>query len=29
MPDLILELAPGVASLSDLLIADRDKERDR
>jgi hypothetical protein len=29
MPDLVLELAPGIASLSDLLIADRDKERNR
>jgi hypothetical protein len=29
MPDLVLELAPGVASLSDLLIAERDKERNR
>ena len=29
MPDLVLELAPEVGSLSDLLIADRDKERNR
>lgn len=29
MPELALELAPGVESLSELLIADRDKERDR
>jgi len=29
MPDLMLELAPDVASLSDLLIEDRDKERRR
>ena len=29
MPDLMLELAPGVESLSDLLIEDRDKERRR
>ncbi|MEV4267440.1 type II toxin-antitoxin system prevent-host-death family antitoxin [Kribbella sp. NPDC049584] len=29
MPDLMLELAPGVDSLSDLLIADRDEERRR
>jgi prevent-host-death family protein len=29
MPELALELAPGVDSLSDLLIADRDKERRR
>jgi prevent-host-death family protein len=29
MPDLILELAPEVESLSDLLIAERDKERRR
>jgi prevent-host-death family protein len=29
MPDLVLELAPGIDSLSDLLIADRDKERNR
>jgi prevent-host-death family protein len=29
MPDVIPELADGVASLSDLVIADRDKERRR
>lgn len=29
MPDLALELAPGVDSLSDLLIAERDSERRR
>jgi prevent-host-death family protein len=29
MPDLILELAPQVDRLSDLLIEDRDKERRR
>ncbi|GAA0940870.1 type II toxin-antitoxin system Phd/YefM family antitoxin [Kribbella koreensis] len=29
MPDLALELAPDVESLSDLLVADRDKERRR
>jgi prevent-host-death family protein len=29
MPDLVLELAPELDSLSDLLIADRDKERRR
>ena len=29
MPDLISELAEGVTSLSDLVIADRDKERNR
>ncbi|TDO58136.1 type II toxin-antitoxin system prevent-host-death family antitoxin [Kribbella sp. NBC_00482] len=29
MPDLMLELAPEVDSLSDLLIEDRDKERRR
>jgi len=29
MPDLMLELAPDVDSLSDVLIADRDKERCR
>ena len=29
MPDLIPELADGVASLSDLIIADRDEERRR
>jgi prevent-host-death family protein len=29
MPDLLLELAPDVESLSDVLIADRDKERRR
>jgi prevent-host-death family protein len=28
-PDLVLELAPELDSLSDLLIADRDKERRR
>jgi prevent-host-death family protein len=29
MPDLALELAPEVESLSDLLVADRDQERRR
>jgi prevent-host-death family protein len=29
MPDLMLDLAPGLDSLSDLLIADRDKDRRR
>lgn len=29
MPDLALELAPEVNSISDLLIADRDRERSR
>jgi prevent-host-death family protein len=29
MPDLIPELAPDVESLSDLLIADREKDRGR
>ena len=29
MPDLELELVPELDSLSDLLIADRDKERCR
>jgi hypothetical protein len=29
MPDVIPELADSVASLSDLVIADRDKERNR
>ncbi len=29
MPDLMLELAPNVASLSDLLIEERDRERRR
>jgi prevent-host-death family protein len=29
MPDLVPELADDVASLSDLVIADRDKERHR
>ncbi|TDD25598.1 type II toxin-antitoxin system prevent-host-death family antitoxin [Kribbella turkmenica] len=29
MPDLVLDLAPGVDSLSELLIEDRDKERRR
>jgi prevent-host-death family protein len=29
MPDLIPELADGVASLSDLIVADRDEERRR
>ncbi|WP_433165759.1 hypothetical protein [Kribbella sp. CA-247076] len=27
MPDLVLDLAPGVDSLSDLLIEGRDEER--
>jgi prevent-host-death family protein len=29
MPDLMLELVPELDSLSDVLIADRDKERRR
>ena len=29
MPDLMVELAPELDSLSDLLIEDRDKERRR
>ncbi|HEY2997790.1 MAG TPA: type II toxin-antitoxin system prevent-host-death family antitoxin [Acidimicrobiales bacterium] len=29
MPDVVPELADDVASLSDLVIADRDKERNR
>jgi prevent-host-death family protein len=29
MPDVLPELADGIASLSDLVIADRDKERHR
>ncbi|MGH2598791.1 MAG: type II toxin-antitoxin system Phd/YefM family antitoxin [Pseudonocardiaceae bacterium] len=29
MPELIHDLAPGPESLADLLIADRDKERNR
>jgi hypothetical protein len=29
MPDPIPALAPGVESLSDILIADRNKERNR
>jgi prevent-host-death family protein len=29
MPDLIPELVPDLPSLADLLIADRNKERDR
>ncbi|GAA0598980.1 type II toxin-antitoxin system prevent-host-death family antitoxin [Kribbella sandramycini] len=29
MPDLMLELAPNVESLSDLLIEERDRERRR
>ena len=29
MPELIDDLAPEIASLSDLLIADRDRERGR
>lgn len=29
MPDLIPDLAPGVASLADLVIAERDTERNR
>lgn len=29
MPDVILDLAPGLASLSDLLLAERDQERNR
>jgi prevent-host-death family protein len=29
MPDVIIELEPGAGSLADLLIADRDAERNR
>ncbi|MGH3896645.1 MAG: type II toxin-antitoxin system Phd/YefM family antitoxin [Pseudonocardiaceae bacterium] len=29
MPELIHDLAPGVESLADLVVADRDKERNR
>lgn len=29
MPDVIPDLAPGVESLADLLVADRDGERNR
>ncbi|MGH3774958.1 MAG: type II toxin-antitoxin system Phd/YefM family antitoxin [Pseudonocardiaceae bacterium] len=29
MPELIPDLAPGVESLADLLVADREKERSR
>jgi prevent-host-death family protein len=29
MPELIVDLAPDVASLSDLVVAERDKERNR
>lgn len=29
MPDLVPDLAPGVESLADLLVADRDRERRR
>jgi prevent-host-death family protein len=29
MPDLMLDLAPEIDSLADVLIADRDKERRR
>lgn len=29
MPDLIHDLAPGLESLADLVVADRDKERNR
>jgi antitoxin (DNA-binding transcriptional repressor) of toxin-antitoxin stability system len=29
MPDVIPDLAPGVESLADLLVADRDRERNR
>ncbi len=29
MPDLIEDLAPDVSSLSDLLISERDRERNR
>lgn len=29
MPELIPDLAPGLESLADLLVADRDKERNR
>jgi hypothetical protein len=29
MPELIHDLAPGLESLADLLVADRDKERNR
>lgn len=29
MPDLVADLAPGVASLADIVVADRDRERGR
>jgi prevent-host-death family protein len=29
MPDVLIDLAPGVDRLADLLIADRDRERNR
>jgi prevent-host-death family protein len=29
MPELIPDLAPGIESLADLVVADRDKERNR
>ena len=29
MPEVLADLAPGVSSLSELLIADRDRERNR
>jgi prevent-host-death family protein len=29
IPELAPELAPGIESLSDLLVADRDRERNR
>ncbi|MGI9000757.1 MAG: type II toxin-antitoxin system Phd/YefM family antitoxin [Pseudonocardia sp.] len=29
MPELVPDLAPGLESLADLLIADRDRERNR
>jgi prevent-host-death family protein len=29
MPDVVPDLAPDVASLADVLIADRDRERNR
>ncbi|WP_239313819.1 MULTISPECIES: type II toxin-antitoxin system Phd/YefM family antitoxin [unclassified Frankia] len=29
MPDVVPDLAPGVESLADLLVADRDRERHR
>jgi hypothetical protein len=29
MPDVVPALAPGVESLADVLVADRDRERNR